>query len=466
MKKLLPIIFVLSIFWTYAQQVPLYNHSFLNTMVYNPAEAGKDPENINVYLTRNNRFVGYGTGATNYYLTVDGPFIHKNGGFGLQVFQGTYGITKQFGASFDYAYHLKFNEDNGLSLGINAGVFEQKMDLSKINAADPMDPYLYGMKESGMVFNASFGLTYRWKKLNVELGVPQMLGNRIAMNAKKDVGYFRLARHYFGRLSYEFDLLKSKKLAITPIFLARYIPRAPFNYEGGFTIDYKPIGWINFNYRSQYSIGASLGFRIAKSLYLGYSYEYPIVNSSYLKGFHQEIMLGYKFHVNKNQDPVVREIEKIKEVIKEIPDKAAEEAIRKLNDSLRRQEEIVDLLRQELLKKLRTQDSLAKVTPEDTNVPLEKSKSTEGDYFTELDDSDTPGGFFVINGAFGEIDRAQTQLKSFKKDYKDVRIIYNHRNHLYYVVMYYSNDESKAARKLIPVRTDNNPKAWLLKYSK
>src|SRR5690554_2348924 len=80
-----------------AQQVPFYNHHIINPVVLNPAYAGASGD-MNAYITRGQRYMGYGSGAINNALSLEGAFVIPNSGFGLFVGQQSIGIQTQLSA--------------------------------------------------------------------------------------------------------------------------------------------------------------------------------------------------------------------------------------------------------------------------------------------------------------------------------------------------------------------------------
>lgn len=211
MNKLLPsiIITILLGLTAKAQQVPFYNHNLVNPFIYNPAMTGHDAT-IDVYFVRNQRYMGYGTGAINNYLTLDGDFFVPNMGFGLNLNMQSIGLQQQISAQAYFAYKLKLAENHNLRFGISGGYLDNRIDISGINVAQEDDPFLMGMQPNIAAFDFNAGLTYEWKDFRFGFAVPQLIGNKVKYSKENTRGYYALARHFMGTLSYDFKFLRVK----------------------------------------------------------------------------------------------------------------------------------------------------------------------------------------------------------------------------------------------------------------
>ncbi len=95
-------------------------------------------------------------------------------------------------------------------------------------------------------------------------------------------------------------------------------------------------------------------------------------------------------------------------------------------------------------------------------------KTNVDDYFLEVyDKSDSPNGFYVVVGAFGEKKRAEKLLRISIPEFNDARLVYNKRNNLYYVILYNSKNFSNVKTAYLRSRQLEGGrfyKAWILDY--
>ncbi len=111
--------------------------------------------------------------------------------------------------------------------------------------------------------------------------------------------------HYFKRpflLKYKFYINKEKGLSIAPQGLVRFVQNSPFQYDGNINFDWQDKFWIGATYKSDYAVGANVGFCIHKQLYVGYSYDFIIGDIGEYSGMAHELMLNFKFGKNKKEE--------------------------------------------------------------------------------------------------------------------------------------------------------------------
>jgi type IX secretion system PorP/SprF family membrane protein len=143
------------------------------------------------------------------------------------------------------------------------------------------------------VLNANAGLLLIWKGLDFGVAVPQLIGNKINYVDNSNVrGIYTQARHFMSSLKYKFFISKEKGISIAPQALVRFVPNTPFQYDGNIHFDWQDKFWIGATYKSDYAIGANVGFCIYKQLSFGYSYDFSISRfNTYSSGGH-ELVLG------------------------------------------------------------------------------------------------------------------------------------------------------------------------------
>ena len=469
MSRFYIILFLCTIhFLSFSQQVPFYNHNVINPFIYNPAQAGQSGD-FNTYLVRNQRYNGFGTGAINNYLTLEGNFFVPNSGFGLVVSNFSHGIQQQINGQFNYSYKVKFNDDNDLRFGVAVGYLENHLNNSAIDVSQLEDPYLEGLRGAAATYDFNAGLSYRFKNTRIGAAVPQLIGNQVNFQEQNNRGYYALARHFMGTIEHDFYFFEDK-LKLKPHGLVRYIPGAPLQYDATIMADYLPIGWLSASYRSDYAVQFNVGFRIMNSLSFGYSYEYIFGSfSNYFSGVNHEIMLGYRIPATKTKevtDPrISEENEKLKREVEEKNEKLKEEEA--INEELRRR------LKEKLEKEKPEPEPEPEPDPEydidDEEVEKRESEIRDDTYynFIELDGSKAAKGYYVISGVFSEKKNLNKRLSKVKVEFPDSYVVKNTVNGYYYVVINLT-DSKKEAFVSMDIYKDAHPdeSVWILKYSK
>lgn len=277
-----------------AQQISFSSQYYSNQFIINPAFTGYK-ENTHAFLSHRSQWVNVkGAPQTNYF-TIDAPVEERNVGLGLKLSSYSTDILSQVGAFAAYSYKLKVDEDNHVYFGLTMGMLDNKIDYAGAVMRDKDDPFFVMQQQNKTVFSADLGLGYTWKKLELGLAIPQMLGN--TMKYGTDNGYirhFNLNRHYQGTIKYVFDVVKEKEITAFPLIMIRTVKGAPFQFDINAVVDWKKMGWFGITYHSSYAVAVSAGVRY-KNFSLGYAYDLGMSPIKAYTGSSTEFLLGYVF---------------------------------------------------------------------------------------------------------------------------------------------------------------------------
>lgn len=484
-----------------AQQIPAYHHYFLNGMIFNPAATGFSPT-TNTFFMRNQRNLDFEGGNIVNALTVDGSLYDNKLGLGLSLYSDVIGASSGAGALISGSYKVKFSESSFMRFGIAGGAEDYRINYNQAIVKDPNDKelnsYYPGRK---IVANASAGLLFQLKDFQFGISVPQLLGMNTELKALVNEGSstgggHTFERHYIGHARYDYTISDKLGLKVTPFALAKFVPDAPFYYEGGFVLDFRDFIWVNATYKANYGVTPALGVKIKKSICIGYAYDIVLNNAKSYMGINQEILVGYRFP-QKDNSKEKKELEEAKKEIERLNGEVAlktEQVVKKQSeyDTLASQDARYRKESSEKFDKMETtlNDSINKlnqllakkpeVKPEvkpENNPVVEKTtnpvsfdesqiKKSENDYFIELDQTDSPQGLYVIFGAYSKDESANLQLDKYKKDFPEARIIFNRRNSLKYVVFKYSNQRQPIFETQNKAHQMGLSKAWILNYIK
>ncbi|MCX6295946.1 MAG: PorP/SprF family type IX secretion system membrane protein [Bacteroidetes bacterium] len=469
MKKIIYIIFTfLFSFTVNAQQIGMYSHYFYKPMVYNPAFTGTN-DATNIMVISRSQWSDFKGAPQLNIATVDGNLMNKKVGLGVMLVSDRKGITNRIGGDVSYSYRLNINDDMHLLFGVSLGVVDQTIDYSKALVETPNDPTLFTDSQRKTVLNGNAGLAFVWKGLEFGFAVPQIIGNKINYVDTSNVrGYYTQTRHYMGSLKYKFFISKDKGISIAPQGLVRFVPNAPIQYDGNVNFDWQDKFWIGATYKSDYAVGANVGFCIHKQLYVGYSYDFIIGNIGKYSAMAHELMVNFKFGNNKKEEVVV---EKPKE------DKILENAAYvKRMDSLQTQlKESQDKLK-ELSNKLDQQAKQVQQVPDNESQNTQVAQNTsnkvlengvvivtsETKEFKDLGGQIPPIGFYVVIGTYYYRDLAQAEAERFKaKGYKTTDWVYSGPKNFNYIFMYKCATKEEALEKLKLANEAGVKDAWL-----
>lgn len=283
-----------------AQQLPLYQHSFLIRSAYNPAEILNKNSDMSVYLLRGDQFSRFDGGFVNNYLNFATPLRKKNVGIGFELASRSFGIINQLSAGFTYAYRARINKSTDLTLGLRLGFMEHKFNKYYLVIYQDNDAVIDDIPRGVVIPNGNYGMTLNTKIGSFEFSVPQLFSNQILKLSSNSNQNIILTPHYFARYSVEFGF-NQDYLKIIPVVSVRFLPNTLAQYEAGATAWVNDKFWIRANLRSKYSASMGIGVKLLDSWVLGYSHERPIQNQYSFYNSSNEFVLGYTF--NKVKTP-------------------------------------------------------------------------------------------------------------------------------------------------------------------
>ncbi len=277
----------------FAQQDPLYTQYMNDPILINPAYAGSRL-NLSINGVFRKQWVGLDWSPTTTSITVNSPFFNYKIGVGFSFINDKIGPMQQTGIYLDYAYHLNFENDRNLSLGLKAGFNNFDLDLLDLVTAD-YDSYVHDHdRPNKFLPNFGIGAYYYTEKFYAGFSVPKLIRNSLddEDNTLEIVG--REDRTYFLTAGAVFDVI-DPIMKLKPVFLARSVWGAPPSVELSVTAIFYERVWFGAMYRIGDAIALHARFQASNRLQIGYSYD--ITNSRlsrYSNGSH-EIFLNYLF---------------------------------------------------------------------------------------------------------------------------------------------------------------------------
>ena len=270
-----------------AQQTPLTTQFMTNPFALNPAVAGT---NNYFQVISNNRFQW--VGFTDAPITsVFGPVVSHPMGWGANITYDVTGPVSMGSVHGAYAYNININEFMNLSMGLNVGIIQYKIDFTKIDM-EFSDP-LMDAKENYFLPDANLGVYLYSSTYYGGIVVTHILNNKINIGTDP-TGDSKLKSHFYLTGGYKYYV--NRDWAIEPNFVLKKVWPAPFQLDVNARAWYKNMVWGGFSYRTQEAVSILMGYIWDRKLYIGYSYDWilnPLGAHNY--GSH-ELMLGYRFN--------------------------------------------------------------------------------------------------------------------------------------------------------------------------
>lgn len=283
------------------QDIPLFSQKLTNSFIYNPAMAGHTYGSL-TYAHRKN-FNAISGSAENNFISFHTPIMDHRFGIGGNFFSEKVNIVSNTFASVAFAYHINFSRYQTLSMGVSGEYNSIGFDPGKVNFVEGQNDPLLGQRQNNMDF--SFGVNYQHKYFKIgvaanRLGTAFLIKNQ--ENPDSPDGARFLSEFYSGYAA-----------GLIPVRAGLDILEPTFTYRN-FSASSDPI-WdlgLFYTYNNMILVGASwragdilsvtAGYRIARKLLLGYSYEMVNNNLGSDLGSTSEITLRFDFNEKTYQD--------------------------------------------------------------------------------------------------------------------------------------------------------------------
>lgn len=228
------------------------------------------------------------------YDQLDGPqgyspsrVKHGVGGYIISDSQGIFAQTSGF---LSYASHLLLGDQLRLSLGISAGVNNQRIDVSDITVIDPNDPtYIaYGNQQGQTTnFDLNAGLFLYSDLFYLGYSAARIFQNNL-YNDSEIAAQQQLT--HFGLLGFRLNL--SKALMLIPGAFVAYDGANPLTYDLGARLKLQDLFWFGASYRNNNTIAGMAGVSINNTFNISYSYDYGFSGINNLEAGIHEVTLG------------------------------------------------------------------------------------------------------------------------------------------------------------------------------
>jgi type IX secretion system PorP/SprF family membrane protein len=454
-KSLVLIVTLLLGSFGYGQQIAMYNQYHLSPRIYNPSYVGFE-KGLDISLIRNQKWGNYGDGFTANNLAV-GFLLKDRHGLGVNLYNDYVGITSKLKANLQYSYRIELADEMFLAAGAGAGIVDNRLDFGNAVVGDINDPVLSNTGKSRRTFlDLNVGINYFWKGLKVGIAVPQVLGSKLTYG-DMNTSYFTLERQFLSNIGYAWRINDEKGIVLKPEALINYSIGAPQQYNAGLYFEMEKYFWVGAMYKSGYAVGINVGVNAVKNLKIGLAYDLQTnALASFNSAPNAELMLRYTIPPRVEQMKGMGLMDSLM---------AANQAEL---DSLKK----VILTREDvIIVKQKTIDSLASNWPKDQVVDdfdiNEVFKSNNADHFIELNNNDTPNGYYLIGGAFAEKKNADQLVRKIKSKFPSARIIKNKRNDLYYVMLYYTTKKGEGlAYESYKAGQLPDEETWILFYNR
>jgi type IX secretion system PorP/SprF family membrane protein len=290
---------------SWAQQEALFTHYMHNTLTVNPAYAGSRNA-LTIIALHRNQWVGFDGAPKTYTLTAHTPLFRENIGMGLSVSNDMIGPINNTELYGDFAYKIRINKDDKISLGIKGGLSHLRGNLSGLDLHDNRpDPAFADNINSRFLPNFGFGAYYFNDQWYVGLSSPRLLSTDYIQNRiYGSSSIISKERHYYLTLGSVFEIVDNIKF--NPATMIRATLGAPvvMDISAMFILDDKfEFGLMH---RTGDAFGALLGYHVNEQLRVGYSYDWSVTNPTFrYNGGSHEVILRYDFILKERERRII-----------------------------------------------------------------------------------------------------------------------------------------------------------------
>lgn len=372
---------------------------------------------------------------------------------GVQAQRWTRGAISSNRGNLLFSYKVLLGKSTSLNFGLAGGILSH--GLSSQSSYNPADPAIQNLPLGELRPDLSFGTNYRFRGFNLGITFTEMISNRAGQSFPDDQEDAKFYENYIVNFDYKLQL-KSLPLAIQP-FLLYYQDRALSNYaEGGALLHYNDLVYMGGSYRQESGVGILAGL-ILKDFQLAYGYEMASAMVNGIGRGSHEIQLNFRFG-KMVESPTPNDPPKSDPPI--IVD----------NTVVQSQDTIVSTPTDDekpTSVKEPTNKAISQVDPGEKESVVEQvteaSEPQHAVYYSGEHNNELAVGFYVIAGAFTDLNNARRNASILSKEGIFAGTGYNSERKVFFVYVYRSDDLNKTREARDRFRKKAMLKdAWLL----
>lgn len=277
----------------FAQSDILFTHFAFNKLAYNPGYTGAKGA-FDVTAIYRNQWSALDGAPQTSNLNIQFPFADKKNAVGVSFTSDEIGMLNTNAVDLSYAYKLKLNDSNTLSLGLQGRIEQARINWTSASAVDSNDGSIPTADETTYTPNFGFGIYLKGKDYFAGLSAPRLLKNALYLDQNDNGGVSRasITTYYFMA-----GIVKSvaKDIKVAPSFLVSYNPTAPVDVDLNVNVFFFDAFWIGGSYRLSDSFDGLIGYQFKNGVRLGVALDYTTSELDKLTKGSFEIMAGYTF---------------------------------------------------------------------------------------------------------------------------------------------------------------------------
>lgn len=279
-----------------AQQVPLFNQYYYAGNIAYPS-GNVFEEDRYLHLVFRDQFGGLIGSPKNFALSYNGA-IKGRTAFSANITTADIGFTSQVKLSGGMGYKLFGEGNEGLSLGVQAGLSLFSLNEDRVNPENPVDNVLIDLLgQNGSSLSFDFTASYRKGKFGIDLAVPTVINESLSDDAYIQINDDNVP-DFIGGARYEFSI--NPDLTFTPYAGVRLRETIGAEVDVMGELQFRGKFRATLGYRDNYGVSAGVGVQLLPKLLFTYNYDFGQKDAPFLAdGFNE---FGLHLQLNKKED--------------------------------------------------------------------------------------------------------------------------------------------------------------------
>lgn len=254
---------------SFAQDDPTNKQYLFNLLNINPAYAGtRDGVNITAGFRR--QWAGIPGAPQTIAFSADAPFKEHHFGGGIQLYNNSLGLERTTGVNLSFSTSFNFTEDDFLSLGIQGGLMNYKIDRTSVALPFQSD-VAFQTNTNVLLPTAGIGLYYERPGFYASLSAPSLLMSTVKVDKVLSINSPTVKNMQF-ILTTGISADIADDIKLKPSIYMKYMSGKVFEVHVNSSVWYKDLFGIGASYRYDDALLGIVELRASQRLSFGYSY--------------------------------------------------------------------------------------------------------------------------------------------------------------------------------------------------
>ena len=270
-----------------AQTSPIFNQKMTDYFTYDPSRTGFSGGSA--VFTHQQLSTGLQNAPQTDFFGAHTRLGFDQFGLGGSLYYQESGIIRTYRITASGAYHMKINDQYGLSFGLAPEITRGELNFQDLFVIDMNDPVIlnYGNKTD---FDVSSGIGLHHDRFDAGIVMNRMMSITQGLSSNRAFqGSYSVYVQGKVPVRSNFDVIEPM------LFLNRFQDGTSQIDVGGF-YNYENLLFLGAMYRTKSLVSMSLGYNVKNRVILGYSYQTPIGSSVSAIGSAHEITLRFNFN--------------------------------------------------------------------------------------------------------------------------------------------------------------------------